>query len=105
MDVGLNRTVTLCLAPAAMENDAPLPEHEPETTTQKPDAVVDALPVSVPLPGFRTVNVRFAVVPTETLPKLSELGVTLISGLAAVPVPVIAGDTLPPLELKPTLPE
>jgi hypothetical protein len=51
-DVGLNRIVTFWLAPAARENEAPLPEQEPETTTQNPDAAVETLPASVPPPVF-----------------------------------------------------
>src|SRR5439155_1007550 len=70
--VGLNRTTTAWFAPAARLKE--LPE-----TTEK-GAVVAALPVRVPPPVFWTVNVRSDDVPTGTLPKSCEGGVTLIAG-------------------------
>ena len=56
----------------------------------------------VPAPLFFTVKVRSFEVPTMTVPKLSEDGVTAITG-AAPPVPVTGGETLPPLDVKATV--
>ena len=51
---------------------------------------------------FWTVKLRSFELPTVTVPKLSEDGVTLISG--ATPVPVTGRETLPPLDVKVTVP-
>ncbi len=47
-------------------------------------AEVEALPLSVPVPVFVTVKVRSDELPTLTLPKSRELGVTDMTGFGSV---------------------
>ena len=94
--VGLRRTTTPRLAPAARLKELP------EWTAKGED--VEALPVRVPPPEFRTVKVRSAELPMATAPKSCEAGVTLIRGGVEVPTPVTPRVTSPALEVKPTSP-
>jgi hypothetical protein len=61
----------------------------------------DALPVSVPLPLFFTVKVCVDEEPTAIEPKATVVvGVTVIAGTAAVPVPVtVRVAPAPPVKL------
>ena len=94
--VGAKRTTMVWLVPA------PRLKGVPETTEKGAD--VEALPVRALPPVSWTVNVRSAKLPTDTVPKFCEAGVTLICGGLAVPTPVTPGETLPPLDVKLTFP-
>ena len=76
-DVGLKRTVTVCVCPAASEYVPP--------DTMLNGAAVLAAPVSVPVPTFWTAKVTSADAPTVTVPKSREAGVTAITGCGAWP--------------------
>src|SRR4030095_10741762 len=76
-DVGLKRTVTVCVCPAASKYAPP--------DTMLNGAAVLAAPVSVPVPTFWTAKVRSADAPTVTVPKSRESGVTAITGRGAWP--------------------
>src|SRR5439155_20585501 len=80
VEVGLKRTVTRWLCPAERE------EEPPKVTRNGAPAV--AVPLTAPPPVFCTVKVRSSELPTGTLPKDRELGVTLIVGGGAVAVAV-----------------
>jgi hypothetical protein len=68
--VGVNRTVTVCVAPAPLSVNG-----LPETIVN--GAATVAVPVTVPLRVFCTVNVWVAELPTFTLPKfILPVGVT-----------------------------
>jgi hypothetical protein len=68
--VGVNRTVTVCVAPFAVSVKG-LPE------TMLNGAATDAVPVTVPLRVLCTVNVCVAKLPTFTFPKFTlPVGVT-----------------------------
>src|SRR5262249_52975723 len=76
-DVGLKRTVTVCVCPAASE-------YAPPEAMLNGGAVLTA-PASVPVPTFWTAKVRSADAPTATEPKSREAGVTAIAGCGAWP--------------------
>src|SRR2546422_4130611 len=71
--VGVKFTTTSWLAPAPMVKG--LPEN-----TEKAVEVDEALPLSVPPPMFCTVKLRLEELPTPTVPKFCDAGVTLICG-------------------------
>src|SRR5260370_18407131 len=86
--VGLKRTVTVALAPAATVNGAL------GDTTENVLPAPRLLTVSVAFPLFETVTVMSFVCPTVTSPKTSVAGLTPICGAAtAAPVPLKATVT------------
>src|SRR2546426_29305 len=92
--VGLNRTTTVWLDPAARPNEPP------ETTLN--GAAMDAVPLRVPPPMFVTVKGRSTDPPIVTGPKSTVVwGATDKMGEGtAVPVPVTEREALLALELK-----
>ncbi len=86
--VGENRTLTICEAPEASDNDAPAMTRNGAVTL----AVTETLVLLV----FWTVNVRSAVAPTATLPKLVVPdGVTVKSDVATPLADAEHGLSLP----------
>jgi hypothetical protein len=73
IEVGLKRTVTVWLWPA------PRLKEPPEAMLK--GALVLALPIRVPPPVLLTVKVPSVELPTGTLPKFREVGVTDKTGL------------------------
>ena len=94
-EVGVNRTVTLWLAPGARLKDAP--------PVMLNGAVVAAVPTSVPLPVFFTVKLWSFDAPRFSFPKFSDDGETVRTG-GAPPVPLTGRVTVPPFDVNTTLP-
>src|SRR5882724_11250276 len=75
--VGLNRTVTICVAPTVRLKEPP--------ERMRKGGAAETVPVSVPPPVFWTTKFRSAVLPTLTVPKFRESGVTDRLGGTGVP--------------------
>src|SRR5438876_3619833 len=90
--VGAKRTTMVWLVPA------PRLKGVPETTEEGAD--VEALPVRALPPVSWTVKVRSAELPTDTLPKSCEAGVTLMSGGLAGTAPMTPVAPVPPSVVK-----
>jgi hypothetical protein len=91
-DGGLKRTITTWLAPA------PRLKAPPETMLN--GAEVDASPVRFPPPVFWMVKALSAELPTLTVPKSCELGVTERMGFDALPKAVSTEPRPPVAVLK-----